>query len=57
MVRLVMGWRWATERRRKIEELGQQKGNGPRSFEKLKYFFPIFLISFENQNKFKFKFK
>jgi hypothetical protein len=55
MVRLVMGWRWATERRRKIEELGQQKGNSPRSFEKLKYFFPIFLISFENQNKFKFK--
>jgi hypothetical protein len=37
---LLMGWRWATERRgRKIEELGQQKGNDARSFEKLKYLF------------------
>jgi hypothetical protein len=38
-----MGWCWARKRTgRKIEELGQKKGNGPRSFEKLKY---IFLFS------------
>jgi hypothetical protein len=35
-------WASATERMRKIEELGQQKGNGPRSFKKLKY---VFLFS------------
>jgi hypothetical protein len=42
---LPMGWGWATERRgRRIEELRQQEGNNPRSFEKIEILFPIFLI-------------
>jgi hypothetical protein len=40
---LPMGWRWATERwGRRIEELSQQEGNDPRSFEKIEILFSYF---------------